>query len=86
MKKENKIQEGKASLVLGLVVNLVIPGLGTIIFGEYETGMIQLIGFIASTLIFFSNLHEIVNMAMVLAVIVIWIWALINGIKVLKKK
>ncbi len=65
--------------IVGLIVNLFIPGIGTIIWGDVKTGVIQLVlGVLAiplcALLIGFVTIPGI------------WIWALVQGIQRLTKK
>lgn len=69
----------RAIVIVGIVVNLVIPGLGSLIMGKWFTGLIQLamIGFIwlvglltfGIGAIFLAPVHGLV-----------WLWALIGGL------
>ena len=59
--------------IVGLLVNLVIPGLGTIIWGESKTGTIQLVLFLVGGLL--AAIGGTLLMAGT------WIWALVVGIQ-----
>ncbi len=60
--------------IVGLLVNLLIPGLGTIIWGETQTGTIRLVAF------FVGGLLSAIGVG-ALVVAGIWIWALVLGIQ-----
>lgn len=60
--------------IVGLLVNLVIPGLGTIIWGETQTGTIQIVAF------FVGGLLSTIGVG-ALVVAGVWIWALVLGIR-----
>jgi len=59
--------------IVGLLVNLVLPGLGTIIWGESKTGTIQIVAF------FVGGLLSAAGGALIVAGV--WIWALVLGIQ-----
>lgn len=86
MKKQEQNKHVDYVPIIGFIINLLIPGLGTIIFGEYEPGIVQLVLMMAAVLILFSNFPSAVYLLMIAAIIIIWAWALITGIKELKKK
>ena len=84
MEKQNK--PDKINLILGLIANFFLPGLGTIIIGKYEVGVIQLGLILACFLVIFSNLlPNTVSVIIILVIIAVWAWALITGIKSIKK-
>jgi TM2 domain-containing membrane protein YozV len=64
--------------IVGLLVNLAIPGLGTIIWGETNKGVIQLVLFFLG--VFLSCI--IIGIPLVFGV---WVWALVKGIQKLSK-
>ena len=59
--------------IVGLLVNLVMPGLGTIIWGETKTGTTQLVLFLVGGLL--AAIGGTLLMAGV------WIWGLVLGIQ-----
>ena len=79
-KKIKKIESAK---IAGLIVNLFLPGLGTIIAGKYDIGAIQLILALIGCFISMTFVGVIIGIPLYLAM---WIWALITGIKSLKKQ
>jgi hypothetical protein len=60
--------------IVGLLVNLVIPGLGTIIWGEQKIGTIQIVSFFVGGLLSAIGIGALI-------VAGIWIWALVLGIQ-----
>ena len=75
MAKPKKLSRNIATA--GLIANIFLPGLGTIILGKYDMGTIQLV--LALLSIFLSIMA--VGIPFFIAV---WIWALITGIKALR--
>jgi len=65
--------------IVGLIVNLVIPGVGTIIWGDNNKGIPQLVLFLVG--VFLSVI--LVGIPLAFGA---WIWALIAGIKKLTAK
>jgi hypothetical protein len=65
--------------IVGLLVNLVIPGVGTIIWGDSNKGVIQLVLFLVGFFLSFI----IIGFPLLIGV---WIWALVMGIKKLSTK
>ena len=74
-------------LIAGFLVNLIIPGLGTIILEKYELGIIQVLLTISISLILFTykSAASILTITAIL-LIAVWIWAFITGIRALKEK
>lgn len=70
----------KTMAIVGLVLNLWIPGVGTLAFGgpkRKRAGIIQLILFIVGILFCWAfGLGAI-------GIVVAWIWALVNSIQIL---
>ena len=64
--------------IAGLIINLVIPGLGTIIWGDSKRGITQLVLFLVGS----ALCMVFIGIPIVFAV---WIWALVDGIKILTK-
>ena len=75
----------KRSAIAGLIANLFLPGLGTIISGKYDVGTIQIILSLAGVFFFFSitSIGVVIGLSLFVS---IWIWALIMGIQNLKSK
>jgi len=84
MKNLNK--SGKLNSVIGVISNLFIPGLGTIIFGKYEIGMIQLSLLIACVLMLFSSIPPAIISLIVFPTAAVWIWAFATSICEIKPK
>ena len=82
-KRSNPDKRKKAARVAGFIANLFLPGIWTIILGKYDTGAVQSILMLAG--LFFS----ITSVGVVIGIIVFagtWIWALITGLKALKRQ
>ena len=79
MKKE---KTSETIALAGLIVNLFLPGLGTIILGKYDIGTIQLILALIGCFLAMTFIGTIIGIPLYLGM---WIWALVTGIKELKK-
>lgn len=66
--------EGTA--VAALVLNIIIPGAGSLVAGRTSTGVLQLVLWVVS----FPLCFVLIGFPMLLA---IWIWALVSGIQIL---
>jgi len=64
--------------IVGLLSNLIFPGIGTIIWGEKQKGIIQLSLYLAGVALSFV----IIGIPLVTGV---WIWALVKGIQRISK-
>ena len=72
-------QGGNKNLAIAaLLINLIIPGLGTIIGGNTKTGLIQLIVLIIGMLLKVFGIGFII-------VAVAWVWALVTSIQALRR-
>jgi len=80
--KEKEKLPSKGIAIAGLVVNLILPGLGTIVFRRNDIGIIQLVCSILGILFSFSLVGILIGLPLFLAM---WVWALVVGIKRLKK-
>ncbi len=60
--------------IAGLLVNLVIPGVGTIIWGEQKTGITQLVAFLVGGILSAIGIGALIIAG-------VWIWALVLGIQ-----
>ena len=69
--------------IIGLLVNLVSPGLGTIVIGKYDVGSVQLILFLIGLFFLITKIGSIIGIPLILAM---WAWALAVSIKNLRKK
>lgn len=65
--------------IVGLLINLVIPGIGTIIWGDTNKGIIQLVLFLVG--VFLSCI--IIGIPLAFGA---WVWALVKGIQRLSKQ
>ena len=66
--------------VVALILNLLLPGLGSLIGGRIKTGIMQLILIVIGLvlLLFLPILPGII-------LLIAWIWALVTGIVLIKK-
>ncbi len=71
------MMDKKTLAIVALIVNLLIPGVGTIIWGETKTGVIQLILYIVGWLLLIVLIGVLVMLAS-------WIWALVSSIKMIQ--
>ncbi len=91
-----KISIGGA--VAALILNiLILPGLGTVIFGKTKTGIFQLIMAIAGFLLIFplvtfgknnpdKTTFLLIGILLILSLMITaWVWGLVTGIKLIKK-
>jgi len=60
--------------IVGLLVNLVFPGLGTIIWGDTSTGITQLVLYLVGGVLSLAYIG-------IPLIIGVWIWALVKGIQ-----
>ncbi len=84
----------KAVAVIALLINLFIPGLGTILGGKMKHGLVQLLllwlgGIIVTFLGFFLVIASpiaglIVAMLGCLMILAGWVWAIISGVLILR--
>lgn len=93
--KENKesLSQNQINAILFLVINLIIPGLGTLIWGKKDKGIMQLVIFLIGfalrgfgfmmgwAMYFWSPLGGIGW----ILIIVAWVLALLSSIKVLQE-
>jgi len=75
---KKKIKE--SAIVTGLIVNIFLPGLGTIILGQNETGIIQLVLSLVGAVLMTTIIGSFIGLPLWTAM---WIWALVIGIKTL---
>jgi hypothetical protein len=78
-----------STAIIGVILNAIIwPGLGTLICKKYASGIIQMIlSFLFGIIViasFFAEAGEGLAFGLVLY-LVVWIWALVNSIIILKK-
>lgn len=83
MPKKTVKLASKRTAIAGLLVNLFLPGLGTIINGKYDIGTIQIILSLAGIFFSVTSVGVVIGLSLFIS---IWIWALIAGIQTLKSK
>ncbi len=78
---ENKgsvnVQPDQNKALLVLILNILIPGVGTIIYGETQRGVIQLVLYILGWILTIILIGPIISLGA-------WIWSLIDGINYYK--
>lgn len=62
--------------ILGLIINWIIPGVATIVWGNRKHGIIQLILYIVGIVLSFV----LIGIPLVMAA---WIWALVSSIQMI---
>lgn len=72
----------KTITIAGLIVNLFLPGMGTIMLGKYDLGAIQLILVLIGFYLSVTGIGAFVGIPLIAAM---WIWALIASIKAIKE-
>ncbi|MBI5872137.1 hypothetical protein HZB88_03555 [archaeon] len=72
----------KTLAIVGLVINLFIPGLGSIIGGKTGAGVPQLIIAVIGWILCLTLIRAIVGVPLWA---IAWIWALITGIGMVKE-
>ncbi len=76
--------------IIGLVVNVILPGLGTIIHGERRRGLTQIAGiFMAMLFVIIAYIFPPIEYIFTTTVFIVigsfvsflvWIWALLDGV------
>ncbi len=66
-------QPDQSKALLVLILNILIPGVGTIIYGETQRGVIQLVLYIVGWVLTIILIGAIISLGA-------WIWSLIDGI------
>lgn len=77
MAKPKKLSRNTATA--GIMANIFLPGIGTIVIGKYDMGAIQLVLALLSLSLFLS-----ITAVGIPFFIAVWIWALVTGIKALR--
>ena len=88
IKIENEPSENIA--IIALILNIFIPGLGSLIAGKTNTGISQLIlcygGFVIGILLTLTFIWAIIGIPlMIIAPISAWIWGMVTGAELIKK-
>ena len=81
LKRKKRTKTPKGILILGLIANIILPGVGTIIIGKYDIGIIQLVLSLVGVFFLISSIGIMLNIPFQIA---IRIWALVVSIKALK--
>ena len=61
--------------IIGIIINIFFPGVGTLIVGKISTGIIQVILSIIAGILIFTGFFSIIGMPML---IIVWIWSLVT--------
>jgi hypothetical protein len=62
--------------VIGILVNLFFPGVGTMIVGKVGQGVAQLCLYMLGALLTFTGLGAVIGIPLC---IIVWIWALVSA-------
>ena len=62
--------------VLGVIVNLFFPGIGTIIVGKIVSGVVQFLLYAAAVALIATGLGALFGIPIA---IVVWIWAIVSA-------
>ena len=68
-------KKGLDMKLIGIIINIFFPGVGTLIVGKIGTGIIQIILSIIAGVLIFTGLLSIIGMPLLL---IVWIWSLIS--------
>lgn len=79
-----------STAVIALILNLILPGVGTLIGGKTKEGVWQLILALGSGILGVILILTVVGapfgvLLIILGPLVAWIWALISGIKLVQE-
>ncbi|MBS3108377.1 hypothetical protein J4409_00740 [Candidatus Woesearchaeota archaeon] len=76
--KSSSANKNKNLSIVALIINLFIPGLGSVIGGETRIGVMQLVLYLIS----YPLMMVFVGFV---TIIVAWVWALMTSIKLVKE-
>ena len=62
--------------VLGVIVNLFFPGIGTIIVGKIVSGVVQFLLYAAAVALIATGVGALIGIPIA---IVVWIWAIVSA-------
>ncbi|MEA2905518.1 MAG: hypothetical protein QOI12_2905 [Alphaproteobacteria bacterium] len=62
--------------VLGVIVNIFLPGVGTLIVGKIGAGIIQIILYILGLIFIFTGVGSIIGLPVCF---IVWIWSIISA-------
>lgn len=77
MDKETAPQQDQNKALLVLILNILIPGVGTIIYGETQRGVLQLALYVVGWILTVILIGPLVSLGA-------WVWSLLDGIKYYK--
>ncbi len=73
-----------ASSVNGLILNIILPGLGSLLYGRSKgAGVAQLVLFLVGILLCITLIGILLGVPLMLAA---WIWSIISGVGMLSQK
>jgi TM2 domain-containing membrane protein YozV len=61
--------------VIGIIINIFFPGVGTLIVGKIGTGVIQTLLSVIAGVLIFTGFFSIIGTPLL---IIVWIWSLIS--------
>ena len=73
-KKEEKLSKGTA--IAALIINLVLPGVGSLVGGKTVQGVLQLLGSLFGLALTGTIVFSFLGIPVM---IVMWVWAVITG-------
>lgn len=62
--------------VLGIIVNIFLPGIGTLIVGKITEGIVQIILILLSLFLGFTVIGLLIGIPLYL---IVWIWSIISA-------
>jgi TM2 domain-containing membrane protein YozV len=68
--------------IASLILNIIIPGAGTLVAGMTNIGILQLLLYGVGAFMVMSFYGAIVGIPLV---IIVWVWALVTGIKLVMR-
>jgi TM2 domain-containing membrane protein YozV len=67
-----------AMKVLGVIVNIFIPGIGSLIVGKIGTGILQFILYCFGVILTITAIGAIIGVPLC---IIVWIWSIVTAVK-----
>ncbi len=68
--------------IAGLLINVILPGLGSIIAGRTKTGLWQLLLMVLGIVFTLTVIGAIIGIPLI---VVAWVWGIITGVQVVKE-
>ena len=77
-----KSNVSKGTAVAALILNIILPGVGTLIAGKTNIGVLQLVLFLVGLFMTLTILGAILGVPLML---VMWVWAVVTGVKLISE-